>query len=1180
MKKSLLMILGAALLMVGCTKELETKVADLQSRLDAVEQQVAANKAAIEELKKADFISSVVPMEGNVGWTITLSNGKTLALYNGKDGAAGKDGADGDAFFKSVTVDGDVVVLTLTDGTVITVPYVVEFALELLTDEAVIKAGETVAIPYRITGGTADTRVYAVAGGEYVVKVDEANSAIFVTTPAVLTDHNVLVMADRGDGKTSAKQINMAGQTLEASTAFARVAYFWSDSFTIDIVSNVTPTVVADVPWLTITQTKATKEYEMTVAVSVTPSCKTRYGNIFVKDPEGNVVQTISVAQGGTPAFFLNNVTAYATWAEASEALATATAAANSIIDAEGTVQIIISQDADLDRIVLPANDAIKKVVVRPRFYGVPAADPTKTFIKGITVPAGIPTTITDLVIRPQDKELVLGVNNCTDGTNGNGTALLLKDAGEYDLTVNNVIFDNSNEVWNGANGNGHLPSVVFAVSETTGKANFTACQFTAGVQRLAQVWGDGTKYVFDGCTFKNDISGYNIRIYENVDLTIKNSYVDVPGDFVNVQTDKNVVSPAVADGKTVDDTNTYTERVVNIYTGKKEAKPSEGNLPKGIVSLNGVLYPTVTAALANAASGAVITIAEGEIDDNIKIPAGKTYTIKAADGAIRDQVVINGNIEIAGSLTMSGVTLKTKDGVTNDQLTVSDANNDGYRWGHNYLARVEYPASNVVFDNVHFIATDEVAALAGTMSMIWISQATGVKVLNSVFDISEVGAYCPNQTHAAEVEFRGNVFNGVSRKGWILRVMDTTKMTIAENDFEDSEIAVQIYNNGKDVFKGTAIFGDGKEDDNFYGPAIQKAIDSQYTWSEYAFMGATVKPATLTYNAPTTAPVKDPELALVWSHIDDAAWNAGIDIENVRNVAMNSNAMYLPSITGHIYTISLEDGSLVSDQTIDGTEGHWPGLCGAQSLPDGTILFSTMALNAAQKFKVYTYDGATLANIVNMPGEDQYRLGDKITAAGTKDNVSIYAVDYKTGSANNGRYLRFDYKGEALSEPTQIVGITGMPSNANMAEMVPFADGKYYFELEGGKDDMILTDGAEGAVAAAITLGDLNSDVNKRMTRGAKFFTAGGRQYMALLELLGYNGSNGYGTKVHIYALPTGDPEKDLAGASAVLTYEFPSATGIGNACADLEVVKVGSKIYIGVAAKSEGAALLEFKY
>ena len=47
MKKILLAIFGAALLMVGCTKEIETSVNDINSRLTTLEAQVAANKTAI-----------------------------------------------------------------------------------------------------------------------------------------------------------------------------------------------------------------------------------------------------------------------------------------------------------------------------------------------------------------------------------------------------------------------------------------------------------------------------------------------------------------------------------------------------------------------------------------------------------------------------------------------------------------------------------------------------------------------------------------------------------------------------------------------------------------------------------------------------------------------------------------------------------------------------------------------------------------------------------------------------------------------------------------------------------------------------------------------------------------------------------------------------------------------------
>ena len=147
------MILGTALIMVGCSKELETKVDDLSSRLDALEAQVKANKAAIDELKNADFITAVE--ETSTGWVITLSNGKKLNLYNGKDGANGADGqpgADGDSFFSSVVVEGDYVVITLTDGTKITIPLVAEFALQLALNDVVVEPSATVRIKDEIVG--------------------------------------------------------------------------------------------------------------------------------------------------------------------------------------------------------------------------------------------------------------------------------------------------------------------------------------------------------------------------------------------------------------------------------------------------------------------------------------------------------------------------------------------------------------------------------------------------------------------------------------------------------------------------------------------------------------------------------------------------------------------------------------------------------------------------------------------------------------------------------------------------------------------------------------------------------------------------------------------------------------------------------------------------------------------
>ena len=1200
MKKILLAIFGAALLMVGCTKEIETSVNDINSRLTALEGQVAANKAAIEALQKASFISNVEQTE--TGWTITLNNNQVITLYNGAAGAQGPQGpqgpegakgADGDAFFKSVSVDGELVTITLNDeaGTTYVLPLYVEFGLELLMDDVAVKPSATVSIPYKLVGATAQTKLYVIAGGSYTAKVDEVNEVVVIETPAVLDPNSIIIIADRGDGKSAIKAINLEGQEVSISAPAAAFNYWDDADFKVKVVSNTPVTVSTDVPWLTIKDVKSSVTYDVTAHVTTSPTCLARTGHVIVRDAIGTVIQSLAVTQTGVAQFFLNNKKAYTTWAEAATALATAAAGDDlGIIDANGEVKVIISQDANVDRIVFPANEAIKSVKIMPRFYGVPSVDPTKVFVKGVTVPAGVPTTIENIVIRPDGAQAIDGVNY------GNPTALNLK-TGVNTLTVNNVLFDGLDPAY--ATG---TPTMIVDQSSSEGSViNITNCRIATikggngdGIEagRMAQLYGAG-KYTFDNCVFEGGYYDYAFRLYNTVDLTLTNNTINIYNNWVNLRSGSNEFTGKVTPSMEVDannkliseDSNVYGPDVVRVYTGntgKGSIYPAAKG-GAGIVTLDGIKYATVSAALANAANGAVVEIAEGEIDDNIKIPAGKNYTIKAAAGAVRDKVIVNGNIEVAGSATISGITVKTKAGLTDNSVSVSPSD-DPYNWSHAYLIRLENGAKDVTIENVRFVATEALAGPGASgaqtpfkdgLTELFIAQSKNVKVLNCVFDSSVDGAYCNNQTYASEVEFRGNVFNVGGKKTYASRISVNSIVTYSGNEF-NSKFGIDFYN-----FTGALILGDGVEDDNHYMGVVTNALNSAEDKYTVLSNGATILPVTVTFNAPTTAPAKDPEIALIWKHIDDEAWNATVDIANVRNVTMNEKAMYLPQTGGHVYTLSLEDGSVVKDQEVPGTGGHWAGYCGAYSLSDGTILLASGAINSGAHFLVSTYDGANLKTVVDFVNDGTYRLGDHFTAVGTKDDFTVYAVDYKKGADNSGRYLAFNYKGgDALTTFTDSVKISGMPSNANMAEMTPFAAGKYYLQLEGGKNDYIVTDGATGANAAEIALGDLNADVNKRMTRGAKFFTAGGKNYMAFVEFITYDGGYGRGGRVHVYALPTNNPEVDLKGATAVATYDLPTNTGSGNAQASFMVTKVGAKVYFGVGLRAAGVALLEFKY
>ena len=81
---------GAALVYTGCTKDYAEDIKGLDDRLTAVEKSVSELQSQI----KAGAVITDVTSTTN-GVKVTLSNGKSFEITNGKDGANGKDGVNG-----------------------------------------------------------------------------------------------------------------------------------------------------------------------------------------------------------------------------------------------------------------------------------------------------------------------------------------------------------------------------------------------------------------------------------------------------------------------------------------------------------------------------------------------------------------------------------------------------------------------------------------------------------------------------------------------------------------------------------------------------------------------------------------------------------------------------------------------------------------------------------------------------------------------------------------------------------------------------------------------------------------------------------------------------------------------------------------------------------------------------
>lgn len=167
MKKFSVIGMGLALVLLGAGCQ---KVNDLEGRVSALEDKTAKIEAAISQLQAAVdgkyAVEKVEDLEN--GYKIVFTNGKSIELVNGKDGAdgaPGKDGADGkdgangadgapgadgkdgDSFFKSVTGTADYVTIVLNDEAETT--FVLPKAVKILIggEEDIILIAEELTVP-------------------------------------------------------------------------------------------------------------------------------------------------------------------------------------------------------------------------------------------------------------------------------------------------------------------------------------------------------------------------------------------------------------------------------------------------------------------------------------------------------------------------------------------------------------------------------------------------------------------------------------------------------------------------------------------------------------------------------------------------------------------------------------------------------------------------------------------------------------------------------------------------------------------------------------------------------------------------------------------------------------------------------------------------------------------------
>ena len=240
-------------------------------------------------------------------------DGNLLVSIDGSDpvvlGQVQNEGATlVDGIFTDIKVLEDKIVLTLSDNSVVNIPYT-PFKLKIETTDFVFdKKGDVIEIPYTVTGGAAATTV-EVTGynpNDFVVEVTEEK---IIVTP--LDDSVAAVMAVHAQSEAGFYSM----VKIEVNHGVARVLNPNIDNIVTDfvvdaeggaLVANVVSNVLFDaVPdaesnWITVVETKAMEAHTITMEIAPNTSKDVRNGCVdLYKKGTDIIIYSIFIDQNG-----------------------------------------------------------------------------------------------------------------------------------------------------------------------------------------------------------------------------------------------------------------------------------------------------------------------------------------------------------------------------------------------------------------------------------------------------------------------------------------------------------------------------------------------------------------------------------------------------------------------------------------------------------------------------------------------------------------------------------------------------------------------------------------------------------------------------------------------------------------------------------------------------------------
>lgn len=247
-------------------------------------------------------------------WHVSYDNGNSWTqLYkavgedgtDGKDGEDGKDGTDSTCQFKSVEQTKDAVILTLADGTTITLPkagafnVIFEQTADILADDY-----STIIVPFTVKGATNEVTVECLSTHQhsdvsaYMISATEGEVKLNIDW---INEYGikVLIFVSNGNQQVIVKSLTFEKKQLVSVTD----AYDFIDAggtFEVPVTTNLEYDVIIPEDaqaWISLVETKALRTDNLVFSVAKLTEGDTRIADVTIESKDKSHSTTFTVIQ-------------------------------------------------------------------------------------------------------------------------------------------------------------------------------------------------------------------------------------------------------------------------------------------------------------------------------------------------------------------------------------------------------------------------------------------------------------------------------------------------------------------------------------------------------------------------------------------------------------------------------------------------------------------------------------------------------------------------------------------------------------------------------------------------------------------------------------------------------------------------------------------------------------------